>query len=58
MAKKDFIALGRHRARDPLEVYIATHPEVDNTPWAKEVKSALEYSYTNGDTEADQVDAD
>jgi hypothetical protein len=56
--KREFVGLGRKRAGAALDAYIAVHPEVDDTAWWKEVRVGVERGYTNGDTEADQTDAD
>lgn len=58
MEKAEFVELGQRRAGDPLDSYIAAHPEVEGTPWFNSVKAGLERNYVNGSVETDLVDAD
>ncbi|MFF3457916.1 hypothetical protein ACFYXH_27050 [Streptomyces sp. NPDC002730] len=58
VSKREFVSLGRSRAVDPLEAYIAVHPELEGTRWHTEMKHNLEGSYNFGDNETDQTDAD
>ncbi|MFD9224410.1 hypothetical protein ACFWDI_31460 [Streptomyces sp. NPDC060064] len=58
MDKPKFVDLGQRRAADPLDAYLAVHPELDGTEWSRETKRNIESGYNNGDNEADQIDAD
>lgn len=54
--KGTLVQLGRARASDPLEAYVAVHPEVAHTDWYRQL--ALEAAYNGGVSLADQLDAD
>lgn len=58
MEKGEFANLGRRRAHDPLEAYIAVHPEVEGSQWHRDMQAALRGAYNDGDNETDQTDAD
>ncbi|WP_030784383.1 DUF6571 family protein [Streptomyces sp. NRRL S-920] len=58
MTKSEFVNAGRSRSGDPLEAYIAAHPEVEGTDWHTEMRRNIEMKYNAGDNETDQTDAD
>ncbi|WP_406304781.1 hypothetical protein OHA61_24135 [Streptomyces sp. NBC_00885] len=58
MDKTKFVDLGRRRAADPLDAYIAVHPGLDGTDWYKQTSHNIEAGYNAGDNETDQTDAD
>ncbi|CAM5686718.1 hypothetical protein SALBM135S_07328 [Streptomyces alboniger] len=58
MTKSEFVNAGRARSGDPLEAYIAAHPNVEGTDWHTEMRRNVEMKYNAGDNETDQTDAD